>query len=60
MSTVADLAERLDVIEAQREGTEAALLGIANRLSETVSDLEKLKGDVGKDRVARRRSPKAQ
>jgi len=52
VGTVAELAERIDVVEEQDGVTEAAVLGIATRLSETISELEALQ--------ARRRSPKNQ
>ncbi len=60
VASVADLAERLEVIEEQTRRTEAAVLGIANRLSETVADLETLRAAVAMERLAGRRSPKSQ
>jgi hypothetical protein len=52
---VADLAERLEVIEAQSRRTEAAIRGIAARLSEVAGDVDTLKADG-----SGRRSPKPQ
>jgi len=60
VGTVADLAERVDVVEEQDGLSEDAVLGIATRLSQAISDLDELKADVAKERLARRRSPKAQ